>query len=85
MTQSNARSMLTTSTDPAARRWLDLDGIISKSLALSPGWATRAVEVAGNYGELFERNVGEQSGLKLERGLNNLWTHGGLMYSPPFQ
>ena len=39
----------------------------------------------GNYGEMFERNLGQQSRLKLERGVNRLWTQGGLMYSPPFR
>jgi general L-amino acid transport system substrate-binding protein len=39
----------------------------------------------GNYGEMFERNLGSQSALHLERGLNRLWTQGGLMYAPPFQ
>jgi general L-amino acid transport system substrate-binding protein len=43
------------------------------------------VESVGNYGEMFERNLGTQSALKLERGLNRLWTRGGLMYAPPFR
>lgn len=57
---------------------------VSDGLAIPPGWATRAVERVGNYGEMFERNLGSQSTLRLERGLNRLWTQGGLMYSPPF-
>jgi len=84
ITQSNVRSRLEATTDPPVQQWLELDGIISKALAVPPGWATRAVETAGNYGEMFERNLGSQSVLKLERGLNRLWTQGGLMYSPPF-
>jgi general L-amino acid transport system substrate-binding protein len=84
ITQSNVRSRLEATTDPVVQRWLELDGIISKGLAISPGWATRAIENVGNYGEMFERNLGSQSALKLERGLNRLWTQGGLMYSPPF-
>jgi len=85
ITQSNVHSRLETKTDPAVQRWLELDGIISKGLTVPPGWATRVVESVGNYGEMFERNFGSQSDLKLERGLNGLWNHGGLMYSPPFQ
>ncbi|MGA2403667.1 MAG: amino acid ABC transporter substrate-binding protein, partial [Syntrophobacteraceae bacterium] len=84
ITQSNVRSRLEAKVDPLVQRWLELDGIISRALTVPPGWATRAVESVGNYGEMFERNFGSQSGLKLERGLNRLWTHGGLMYSPPF-
>jgi general L-amino acid transport system substrate-binding protein len=85
ITQSNVRSRLDAGSDPAAQRWLELDGIVSKALAVPPGWAVRAVESAGNYGEMFERNLGAQSALQLERGLNRLWTDGGLMYSPPFR
>lgn len=84
ITQSNVRSRLEAKVDPLVQRWLELDGIISRALTVPPGWAIRAVESVGNYGEMFERNFGSQSGLKLERGLNRLWTHGGLMYSPPF-
>jgi general L-amino acid transport system substrate-binding protein len=83
-TQSNVRSRLESGTDLRAQRWLELDGMISKALAIPPGWATRALECVGNYGEVFERNLGAESFLKLDRGLNRLWTQGGLMYSPPF-
>jgi general L-amino acid transport system substrate-binding protein len=84
ITQANVRSRLEATADYAVQRWTEVDGMISKSLTLPPGWATRAVECAGNYGEMFERNLGSQSALNLERGLNRLWTQGGLMYSPPF-
>lgn len=83
ITQSNVRSRLESGADPFAQRLSELDGIISKALAIPPGWTTRVVESVGNYGEMFERNLGSQSPLKLERGLNRLWTQGGLMYSPP--
>jgi general L-amino acid transport system substrate-binding protein len=83
ITRSNVRSRLEVDTDPLARRWLELDGVISKAMAVPPGWATRVLECVGNYGEMFERNLGSQSVLKLDRGLNRLWTQGGLMYSPP--
>jgi len=57
----------------------------SKALGVKPGWAGKTIESVGNYGEIFERNLGSQSPLKLERGLNRLWTQGGLMYAPPFR
>jgi general L-amino acid transport system substrate-binding protein len=84
LTQSNIRSRLEAKTGPTVLHWLNLDGIISKALAIPPGWATRVVETVGNYGEMFERNLGSHSVLKLERGLNRLWTQGGLMCAPPF-
>jgi general L-amino acid transport system substrate-binding protein len=84
ITRANLRSRLENASDYAAQRWRELDGTISKALAIPPGWATRALECVGNYGEMFERNLGSQSTLKLDRGLNRLWTQGGLMYSPPF-
>lgn len=85
ISKSNLQSGLDTATDPVMQRWLDMDRIISKALAIPPGWATRALDSAGNYGEMFERNFGAQSPLKLDRGLNRLWTEGGLMYSPPLR
>lgn len=85
ISKSDLQSRLDTATDLLIQRWIDMDRIISKALTLPPGWATRALESAGNYGEIFERNFGSQSPLKLDRGLNRLWTHGGLMVSPPFR
>ncbi len=85
ISKSNLQSRLDTATDPVMERWLDMDRIISKALGIPPGWATRALETAGNYGEIFERNFGAQSPLKLDRGLNRLWTQGGLMVSPPLR
>lgn len=84
-TQATVRSRLEAAANPAVLRWSEADGLISKGLGIPPGWATRAVENVGNYGEMFERNLGSQSPLGLDRGLNNLWTQGGLMYSPPFR
>jgi len=57
----------------------------SKALGVKPYWTAKIVESVGNYGEIFERNLGAQSTLKLERGLNRLWTSGGLMYAPPLR
>ena len=78
ITQQNAR-------DRGASRALISDAEISKALGTDPGWALRAVQSVGNYGEVFERNLGKQSPLKLERGLNRLWKDGGLMYAPPLR
>jgi general L-amino acid transport system substrate-binding protein len=58
-------------------------GLLGQAMGLAPGWGVRAVKAVGNYGEIFERNVGAGSPLRIERGLNRLWTQGGLMYAPP--
>lgn len=85
MTQQNVKPRLVDADDMSAKLWKELDGIVSRAMGLQPGWAVRAVTASGNYGEMFERNLGEQSTLKLERGLNRLYTQGGLMYAPPFR
>ncbi len=68
-----------------ARRALATDTDVARALGTDRDWALRAVQSVGNYGEIFERNVGSRSPLKLERGLNRLWTQGGLMYAPPMR
>jgi general L-amino acid transport system substrate-binding protein len=62
---------------PAKGEWL------ARALGVRQGWLERAVQAAGHYGELFDRNLGEGSPLKLERGPNRPWTQGGLLYAPP--
>jgi general L-amino acid transport system substrate-binding protein len=84
-TQLNVKSRLADENDLLAKQWKELDEIIARALSLQPGWAIRAVEASGNYGEMFERNLGKNSALKLGRGLNRLYTEGGLMYAPPFR
>jgi general L-amino acid transport system substrate-binding protein len=69
--------------EPAVQRVLGIDQALGKALGTDPRWAVRAVQSAGNYGEMFERNLGGGSLLKFERGLNRLWSQGGLMYAPP--
>jgi general L-amino acid transport system substrate-binding protein len=59
--------------------------MIAQALGLEPGWQLRAVRAAGNYGEMFERNLGRSSALGLERGPNRLWKDGGLMHAPPIK
>ena len=56
-----------------------------KDLGLSEDWVVKIVSSVGNYGESFERNLGKASPLKLDRGLNDLWTKGGLMYAAPLR
>ena len=68
---------------PEVRRLLGVEGDFGKGLGLTKDWAYRIVKHVGNYGESFERNVGENSRLKIKRGLNNLWSKGGLQYAPP--
>lgn len=67
------------------RRLLSGGGSPGKALGVGEDAALRAVQSVGNYGELFERNLGRQSELKLERGLNRLWSQGGLLYAPPLR
>lgn len=57
----------------------------SDHLGLAPGWTAAVVRSVGNYGELYERSLGQASAARLERGLNDLWSRGGLLYAPPFQ
>ena len=73
------------STNPAVQRFLGVTPGNGKALGLDEKWAYRIVKHVGNYGEIFERSVGRNTPLKLERGLNALWKNGGLMYSPPFR
>ncbi len=68
-----------------SRRLLGLDADLGARLGLARDWAYQIIKQAGNYGELFERTLGQSSVMKLERGPNNLWSKGGLMYAPPFR
>ena len=74
-----------TSADPAVQRLLGVSEDTGKLLGLDREWASRAIKAVGNYGELYDRNVGPRSILKLPRGLNNLWSKGGLIYAPPLR
>ncbi|MET4695945.1 general L-amino acid transport system substrate-binding protein [Endozoicomonas sp. NE40] len=71
------------SKDPAIQRFLGMDGPKGKGMDLSDDWAWQIVRQVGNYGEVFDRNVGMASPLKIKRGLNSLWSDGGIMYAPP--
>ncbi|MFW6413206.1 MAG: amino acid ABC transporter substrate-binding protein, partial [Oceanicaulis sp.] len=67
------------------RRLLGAEGAIGEALGLDADFALQAVRASGNYGEIFERNLGEGSPLDLRRGLNAQWSNGGLLYAPPFR
>jgi general L-amino acid transport system substrate-binding protein len=82
ITQANVDQMKS-STDPVVQRILGTSEDTGKLLGLDKEWAYRAIKAVGNYGEIFERNVGPKSTLKLPRGANNLWSKGGLIYAPP--
>ncbi len=74
-----------TSKDPKVMRFLGVTEGNGKALGLDEKFAYNIIKQVGNYGEIFERNVGENTPLGIKRGLNALWTNGGLMYSPPFK
>jgi len=73
------------STNPDVKRFLGVEGDKGKDLGLSNEWAYNIVKQVGNYGEVFERNIGQDSPLKIMRGLNALWSKGGLQYAPPIR
>jgi general L-amino acid transport system substrate-binding protein len=74
---------LKNSTDPVVGRILGTTEDTGKLLGLDKSWAANAIKAVGNYGEIFERNVGPKSALGMPRGNNNLWNKGGFMYAPP--
>jgi len=73
------------SDNPAIRRLLGVEGNFGEGLGLTNDWAYRMIKAVGNYGEIFERNVGMGSPIKIRRGLNALWDKGGLQYAPPIR
>lgn len=73
------------SKDPSIARFVGKTGSLGKNLGLKKNWAYNIIEKVGNYGEVFERNVGRGSPLNIDRGQNALWTKGGLIYAPPIR
>ncbi|MBB5348191.1 amino acid ABC transporter substrate-binding protein [Desulfoprunum benzoelyticum] len=71
--------------DAAIQKFVGRQGIKGEGLGLKDDWAVQIVRQVGNYGEIFARNVGGESPLQIDRGLNNLWNRGGLQYAPPLQ
>jgi general L-amino acid transport system substrate-binding protein len=84
ITQKNIDDMMK-STNPSIKRFVGTEGNYGEELGLTKDWAVRIIKAVGNYGESFDRNVGQGSPLKIERGLNALWTKGGLQYAPPIR
>jgi len=82
ITAANISTFATTE-DPSIKRFLGTEGTLGQDMGLPNDFAMRAVKHVGNYGEIYDRNIGQPFGL--ERGLNGLWTNGGLMYSLPFR
>jgi general L-amino acid transport system substrate-binding protein len=73
------------SDNPEIRRLVGLDGSAGTDIGLASDWAARIIRLVGNYDEVFERNVGTGSKLGIPRGINQLWTHGGIQYAPPIR
>ena len=84
ITQANLEQMKS-SADPVVGRILGTTEDTGKLLGLDRDWMAKAIKATGNYGEIFERNVGPKSSLGLPRGINNQWNKGGLMYAPPIR
>ena len=83
VTKANVEALQRDTRDPAVGRLLGTTEDTGKLLGLDKDWMARALKATGNYGEIFERNVGPKSPLGLPRGSNNLWSKGGLLYAPP--
>jgi general L-amino acid transport system substrate-binding protein len=85
VTQANVDKLKAESTDPVVQRLLGKSEDTGKLLGLDRDWLVRAIKAVGNYGEIFERNVGEKTALALKRGPNAQWNKGGLQYAPPIR
>ncbi len=70
---------------PDVMRFVGTEGAYGEELGLTKDWAVRIVRHVGNYGEVYERNVGSGSPLGIPRGLNQLWSAGGILYAPPIR
>jgi general L-amino acid transport system substrate-binding protein len=85
VTSANVNDIGNTTQNPEVKRMLGTEGELGKMMGLDQDWAKRAIAASGNYGEIFAANIGESTPIGLARGLNALWTQGGLMYAPPFR
>jgi general L-amino acid transport system substrate-binding protein len=87
VTSENVEEMRESTTNPEIRRLLGLEGGFGRMLGLNDDWAYQVIRQVGNYGEVFNENLGPRSPLRLERGLNALWSANpsGLMYAPPIR
>ena len=85
VTSANIEELSKSSTNPEVQRLLGQTDNLGGMIGLDAEWAKRAIMANGNYGEIFAATIGEQTPIGLARGLNALWTQGGLMYAPPFR
>jgi general L-amino acid transport system substrate-binding protein len=85
ITSANVDEQVATPKNPEVKRLLGGEGELYTALGLEAKWAYNAIKAVGNYGEIFERNLGEKTPFGLKRGLNDLWTRGGLLYAPPYR
>ena len=85
VTSTNIGELGEGTNNPEINRLLGTEGTLGEMLGLDADWAERAVLAGGNYGEIFARNIGENTPIGLARGLNAQWTNGGLLYAPPFR
>jgi general L-amino acid transport system substrate-binding protein len=83
ITSQNVEEQARTTQNPDVARLLGVDGEYGKDLKLRKDWVVQIVKQVGNYGEVFERNIGQGSVLKIKRGLNALWSEGGIQNAPP--
>ena len=85
ITKANVEQVAKESQDPEVQRMLGVTGEFGKDVGLGNDWALKAIMAAGNYGEIFERTLGPKTPIGLDRGINELWNKGGIMYAPPIR
>ena len=85
VTSENVDDMIKNSKNPEVRRLLGLEGGLGTKLGLTDDWAANVIRQIGNFSEVFERHIGVETAIGLERGLNALWNKGGIMYAAPFR
>jgi general L-amino acid transport system substrate-binding protein len=81
----NVDQLATGTENPEINRLLGSEGDLGAMIGLDKAWAWRVIKMVGNYGEVFDRYIGKESSVGIERGVNALWTNGGILYSPPFR
>src|SRR6056297_1905040 len=85
ITSANVSELAQGTNNPEINRMLGTEGNLGEMIGLEPDWGVTVISAVGNYGEIFEKNIGENTPIGLARGLNAQWTDGGLLYSPPFR
>lgn len=85
VTQANVAELAKTSGNPIVRTFLGVEGDIGSKMALANDWTVNVIQAVGNYGEVYDRNIGKNSSLKIERGMNDLRNRGGLLFAPSWR